>query len=175
MSAKGTSLKILLLSDTHGYLDERILAHAAEADEIWHAGDVGSTEVIDRLEALGKPVRGVYGNIDDALLRRIWPHDQRFTLGGLRFWITHIAGPAGRLPTAVRAALRAEPADVLICGHSHILRVGRDPSGVLCMNPGACGTHGFHKVRTMLRFTLRGGTLDDLSVIELGPRGSKLD
>ena len=175
MSAKGTSLKILLLSDTHGYLDERILAHAAEADEIWHAGDVGSTEVIDRLEALGKPVRGVYGNIDDALLRRIWPHDQRFTLGGLRFWITHIAGPAGRLPTAVRAALRADPADVLICGHSHILRVGRDPSGVLCMNPGACGTHGFHKVRTMLRFTLRGGTLDDLSVIELGPRGSKLD
>lgn len=156
-------------------MDERILAHAAEADEIWHAGDVGSTEVIDRLEALGKPVRGVYGNIDDALLRRIWPHDQRFTLGGLRFWITHIAGPAGRLPTAVRAALRAEPADVLICGHSHILRVGRDPSGVLCMNPGACGTHGFHKVRTMLRFTLRGGTLDDLSVIELGPRGSKLD
>jgi len=156
-------------------LDERILAHAAEADEIWHAGDVGSTEVIDRLEALGKPVRGVYGNIDDALLRRIWPHDQRFTLGGLRFWITHIAGPAGRLPTVVRAALRAEPADVLICGHSHILRVGRDPSGVLCMNPGACGTHGFHKVRTMLRFTLRGGTLDDLSVIELGPRGSKLD
>ncbi|MEY3942308.1 MAG: hypothetical protein RIR07_1194 [Bacteroidota bacterium] len=175
MSAKGTSLKILLLSDTHGYLDERILAHAAEADEIWHAGDVGSTEVIDRLEALGKPVRGVYGNIDDALLRRIWPLDQRFTLGGLRFWITHIAGPAGRLPTAVRAALRAEPADVLICGHSHILRVGRDPSGVLCMNPGACGTHGFHKVRTMLRFTLQGGTLDDLSVIELGPRGSKLD
>lgn len=172
MNTKGSALTILLLSDTHGHLDDRILAHAAEADEIWHAGDVGSLEVVDQLTALGKPVRGVYGNIDDAMLRQVWPQDQRFTLGGLRFWITHIAGPAGRLPSGIKAALRSAPADVLICGHSHILRVGRDPSGVLCMNPGACGTHGFHKVRTMLRFTLRNGQIDDLAVIELGARGA---
>ena len=150
MIAKGSALKILLLSDTHGHLDERILAHAAQADEIWHAGDVGSLDVVDRLQSLGKTVRGVYGNIDDAQLRRTWPQDQRFSIQGLRFWITHIAGPAGRLPTAIKNSLRAEPADVLICGHSHILQVGRDPSGVMCINPGACGVHGFHKVRTML-------------------------
>lgn len=173
MSTKGSALNILLLSDTHGHLDERILAHAAEADEIWHAGDVGSLDVVDRLVALGKPVRGVFGNIDDAVLRRVWPHDQRFTAGGLRFWITHIAGAAGRLPTAIKAELRANPVDVLICGHSHLLRVGRDPSGVLCMNPGACGHHGFHKVRTMLRFRLQGGQLDDLAVVELGARGGR--
>lgn len=172
MNTKGSALTILLLSDTHGHLDDRILAHAAEADEIWHAGDVGSLEVVDQLTELGRPVRGVYGNIDDAMLRRVWPQDQRFTLGGLRFWITHIAGPAGRLPSGIKASLRSAPADVLICGHSHILRVGRDPSGVLCMNPGACGTHGFHKVRTMLRFTLRNGQIDDLAVIELGARGA---
>lgn len=172
MNAKGSARSILLLSDTHGHLDDRILAHAATADEIWHAGDVGSLEVVDRLAALGKTLRGVYGNIDDAVLRRVWPHDQRFTLGGLRFWITHIAGPAGRLPSAIKSALRSEPADVLVCGHSHILRVGRDPSGVLCLNPGASGTHGFHKMRTMLRFTLRDGQIEDLAVIELGARGA---
>ena len=172
MIAKGSALKILLLSDTHGHLDERILAHAADADEIWHAGDVGSLDVVDRLQSLGRTVRGVYGNIDDAQMRRTWPQDQRFSIQGLRFWITHIAGPAGRLPTAIKNSLRAEPADVLICGHSHILRVGRDPSGVMCMNPGACGVHGFHKVRTMLRFTIEAGQISDLAVVELGARGA---
>lgn len=172
MIPKGSDLKILVLSDTHGHLDERILAHAAAADEVWHAGDVGSLDVVDKLVALGKPIRGVSGNIDDARLRKVWPLEQRFTLGGLRFWITHIAGPAGRLPAAVREAQKRQPADVLVCGHSHILRVGRDPSGLLCMNPGACGVHGFHKVRTMLRFTLRAGELEDLAVIELGARGA---
>jgi putative phosphoesterase len=172
MDAKGSTLKILLLSDTHGHLDERILTHAAEADEIWHAGDVGSLEVVDRLQALSKTVRGVYGNIDDAKLRRTWPLNQRFTIQGLNFWITHIAGPAGRLPNGVKAELKNHPADVLICGHSHILRVGRDPSGVVCMNPGACGIHGFHKLRTMLRFTISQGQIRDLAVIELGARGA---
>ena len=105
-------------------------------------------------------------------MRRTWPQDQRFSIQGLRFWITHIAGPAGRLPTAIKNSLRAEPADVLICGHSHILRVGRDPSGVMCMNPGACGVHGFHKVRTMLRFTIEAGQITDLAVVELGARGA---
>jgi putative phosphoesterase len=172
MNTKGRALKILVLSDSHGHLDDRILAHAAEADEVWHAGDVGSLDVVDRLAANSKVLRGVYGNIDDAALRRTWPLNQRFTAGGLRVWITHIAGPAGRLPTGIKAGLKADPVDLLVCGHSHILRVGQDASGVLCMNPGACGVHGFHKVRTMLRFTIQEGKVENLSVIELGARGA---
>jgi putative phosphoesterase len=174
MNTKGSSLKILVLSDSHGHLDDRILAHAAEADEVWHAGDVGSLDVVDRLAANTKVLRGVYGNIDDAAMRRTWPLNQRFTAGGLRVWITHIAGPAGRLPTGIKAGLKADPVDLLVCGHSHILRVGQDASGVLCMNPGACGVHGFHKVRTMLRFTIQEGKVENLSVIELGARGALL-
>jgi putative phosphoesterase len=172
MNTKGRALKILVLSDSHGHLDDRILAHAAEADEVWHAGDVGSLDVVDRLAANSKVLRGVYGNIDDAALRRTWPLNQWFTAGGLRVWITHIAGPAGRLPTGIKAGLKADPVDLLVCGHSHILRVGQDASGVLCMNPGACGVHGFHKVRTMLRFTIEEGKVENLSVIELGARGA---
>jgi putative phosphoesterase len=174
MNTKGRALKILVLSDSHGHLDDRILAHAAEADEVWHAGDVGSLDVVDRLAANSKVLRGVYGNIDDTALRRTWPLNQRFTAGGLRVWITHIAGPAGRLPTGIKAGLKADPVDLLVCGHSHILRVGQDASGVLCMNPGACGVHGFHKVRTMLRFTIQEGKVENLSVIELGARGALL-
>ncbi len=172
MNTKGRALKILLLSDSHGHLDDRILAHAAEADEVWHAGDVGSLDVVDRLAASSKILRGVYGNIDDAAMRRTWPLNQRFTAGGMRVWITHIAGPAGRLPKDIKASLKADPVDLLVCGHSHILRVGQDASGVLCMNPGACGVHGFHKVRTMLRFTIQEGKVENLSVIELGARGA---
>jgi uncharacterized protein len=172
MNTKGRALKILVISDSHGHLDDRILAHAAEADEVWHAGDVGSLDVVDRLAANSKVLRGVYGNIDDAALRRTWPLNQRFTAGGLRVWITHIAGPADRLPTGIKAGLKADPVDLLVCGHSHILRVGQDASGVLCMNPGACGVHGFHKVRTMLRFTIQEGKVENLSVIELGARGA---
>ncbi|NQW41087.1 MAG: metallophosphoesterase family protein [Cryomorphaceae bacterium] len=172
MNTKGRALKILVLSDSHGHLDDRILAHAAEADEVWHAGDVGSLDVVDRLASASKVLRGVYGNIDDAALRRTWPLNQRFTAGGLRVWITHIAGPAGRLPKDIKAGLKADPVDLLVCGHSHILRVGQDASGVLCMNPGACGVHGFHKVRTMLRFTIQEGKVENLSVIELGARGA---
>mgnify|MGYP002629734842 CR=1 FL=1 len=172
MNTKGRALKILVLSDSHGHLDDRILAHAAEADEVWHAGDVGSLDVVDRLTAASKVLRGVYGNIDDAAMRRTWPLNQRFTAGGLRVWITHIAGPAGRLPTGIKAGLKADPVDLLVCGHSHILRVGQDRSGVLCMNPGACGVHGFHKVRTMLRFTIEDGKVENLSVIELGASGA---
>jgi len=165
-------IRIGLISDTHGHFPTSVFKYFEECDEIWHAGDVGSLDVVDRLQSLGKTVRGVYGNIDDAQLRRTWPQDQRFSIQGLRFWITHIAGPAGRLPTAIKNSLRAEPADVLICGHSHILQVGRDPSGVMCINPGACGVHGFHKVRTMLRFTIEAGQISDLAVIELGARGA---
>ncbi|HAB31860.1 MAG TPA: YfcE family phosphodiesterase, partial [Cryomorphaceae bacterium] len=121
MKPKGTAHRILLLSDTHSHLDQDILRHVKAADEVWHAGDVGQFDVIDKLLSI-KPLRVVHGNIDDALMRREAPLDLHFTLGGVTFWMTHIGGPAGRLPKAIRAGLLVHKPDVFICGHSHILR-----------------------------------------------------
>ncbi len=166
-------MKILLLSDTHGYLDESILEHVREADEVWHAGDIGPGDVLETLQAL-KPLRVVYGNIDDARLRREIPLDLHFTLAGLRVFMTHIGGYPGRYSPHAREQLdaRAGEVDLFICGHSHILKVMPDRKrGLLHMNPGACGTHGFHKFRTMLRFRIEGGRVVDLVALELGLRG----
>lgn len=173
MNAKGTARRILLLSDTHSHMDAEILRHAEEADEIWHAGDIGDIAVLDALAAV-KPIRAVHGNIDDATMRREAPADAVFEVDGLRVWITHIGGVAGRLPSAIKKKLADYRPHVFICGHSHILRAGHDPSGVLCLNPGAAGHHGFHHMRTMLRFQIQDGKLLQLEVIELGKRG-KLD
>ena len=164
--------RILLLSDTHGYLDEAILKYASQADEIWHAGDIGSLEVTDRLEAL-KPLRAVYGNIDNHTIRKEFPEHQRFYCEGMEIWITHIGGYPGRYDRKVREAIRNNPPDVFICGHSHILKVMHDKKlDVLHMNPGACGKHGFHTVRTMLRFQIDNKNLTQLEAIELGKRAS---
>lgn len=163
--------KILLLSDTHGHMDDRILAYAGEADEVWHAGDIGSLEVTDALRAL-KPVRAVYGNIDGAPVRREFPLDNRFACEGVQVWITHIGGYPGRYERRVREALLVKPPKLFICGHSHILKVQYDKRfDLLHMNPGACGKAGFHQVRTMLRFAIDGDQIRDLEVIELGKRG----
>ena len=165
-------MKIGLLSDTHSYLDPAVLEHFADCDEIWHAGDVGEATVLDTLEAL-KPVRGVYGNIDDTTIRRRLPEDLRFTVNGLSVFMTHIGGYPGRYTARVRAILQAERPDLYICGHSHILKVVRDKHiGTLHMNPGACGRHGFHRMRTVLRFSITDGKVNDLEVIELGLRGA---
>ncbi len=162
--------KILLLSDTHNHLDDRILAYAGQADEIWHAGDIGSLKVTDALGEL-KPVRGVYGNIDGAEVRREFPLDNRFTCEGVAVWITHIGGYPGRYQKRVREALLKRSPKLFICGHSHILKVQYDKRfDLLHMNPGACGKVGFHKVRTMLRFAIDGAEIKDLEVIELGQR-----
>jgi putative phosphoesterase len=163
--------KILLLSDTHGYMDDRILTYAREADEVWHAGDIGPLSVTDALQQL-KPVRAVYGNIDGDLVRREFPLDNRFTCEDVDIWITHIGGYPGRYQKRVREVMQVNPPKLFICGHSHILKVQYDKRhNLLHMNPGACGKVGFHKVRTMLRFAIDGKEIKDLEVIELGKRG----
>ena len=163
--------RILLLSDTHSHIDDRILSYAREADEIWHAGDIGDLTVTDTLKEL-KPVRGVYGNIDGALVRREFPLDNRFTCEDVDVWITHIGGYPGKYQKRVREVMQETPPKLFICGHSHILKVQYDKKfELLHMNPGACGKVGFHKVRTMLRFTIDRKEIKDLEVVELGKRG----
>lgn len=162
--------KILLLSDTHGYLDDRILVYAAEADEVWHAGDIGTTTVSDRLQEV-KPFRAVYGNIDGAEVRKEFPLNNRFMCEEVDVWITHIGGYPGRYSPAVKEEIKANPPRLFICGHSHILKVMNDKKlGVLHMNPGAAGKQGFHQVRTMLRFVIDKKEIKDLEVIELGKK-----
>ncbi|WKZ67768.1 MAG: metallophosphoesterase family protein [Flavobacteriales bacterium] len=164
-------MRIGLLSDTHGWLDPRLQEHFAPCDEIWHAGDIGDLSVTDEL-ARWKPLRAVWGNIDDAKARASFPEHQRFTCGGVRVWMTHIGGRPPRYDRAVAEELRRDPPGLFICGHSHILLVQFDPTlNCLHLNPGAAGRHGWHKVRTALRFTLAEGRPGDLEVIELGPRG----
>ena len=163
--------KILLLSDTHSHIDDRILSYASEVDEVWHAGDIGDLKVTDALKEV-KPVRGVYGNIDGALVRREFPLDNRFACEGVDVWITHIGGYPGRYQKRVREVMQENPPKLFICGHSHILKVQYDKKfDLLHMNPGACGKAGFHKVRTMLRFAIDGKEISDLEVVELGKRG----
>ncbi len=160
--------KILLISDTHGHIDEKMLNYAAQADEVWHAGDIGDLRVTDELKKI-KPLRAVCGNIDGAQARLEFPLDNRFTCEGVDVWITHIAGYPGKYNGRINEILRHNPPRLLICGHSHILKVMNDPKfGHLHMNPGAAGTSGFHQVRTMLRFSLDIGKISELEVIEMG-------
>ena len=158
--------RILLLSDTHGYMDESILKYVRQADEIWHAGDIGTVAVTDALK-VEKPLRAVYGNIDGAELRKEFPLHQRFVCEGVEVWITHIGGYPGRYAPDVKNQIKTNPPKLFICGHSHILKVMPDKKlGLLHMNPGAVGKHGFHKVRTMLRFVLEKGEIHSLEVVE---------
>ena len=158
--------KILLLSDTHSYIDDRILEYANQADEIWHAGDIGDISVTDQLAKI-KPLRAVYGNIDDNMARAEFPLNNRFTLEGVDVWITHIGGYPGKYNPAIRKEITENPPKLFICGHSHILKVMPDKQlGLIHMNPGAVGKHGFQKVRTMLRFELEKGSIQNLEVIE---------
>ncbi|RSK31720.1 metallophosphoesterase family protein [Hymenobacter metallilatus] len=162
--------KIGLLSDTHSYLDDRILHHLQGCDEIWHAGDFGTAEVIARLETVA-PLRGVYGNIDGRDVRLTQPLVQDFELEGLRVLITHIGGYPGHYSPAGRALVLERQPGLFISGHSHILKVMPDARlGLLHLNPGAAGRHGFHKVRTMLRFDVAGGRVQNLQAVELGPK-----
>lgn len=160
-------MKILLLSDTHSYIDNHILEHAKWADEVWHAGDIGDLAVTDAIAKI-KPLRAVYGNIDDTRARQEFPLNNRFVCEGVDVLITHIGGYPGRYSPAIRDELYKHPPKLFICGHSHILKVIPDKKlGLLHMNPGAIGKHGFHKVRTMLRFTISSGRIDNLEVIEI--------
>ena len=158
--------KILLLSDSHGYMGEEILKHIRSCDEVWHAGDIGDPTVTDAIKKL-KPLRAVYGNIDGAKVRSEFPLHQKFKIEGLEVWITHIGGYPNRYSKNVREAIKDECPDLFISGHSHILKVMQDRKlNLLHMNPGAIGKHGFHKVRTMLRFCIANGKIKQLEVIE---------
>nr|WP_298791115.1 metallophosphoesterase family protein [uncultured Allomuricauda sp.] len=160
--------KILLLSDTHGHMDDSILKYAKQADEIWHAGDIGNLAVTDKLKA-AKPLRGVFGNIDDHTIQLEFPEHNRFLCEGVDVWITHIGGYPEKYNVRVRDEIKRNPPKLFICGHSHILKVMNDRKlNLLHMNPGACGKHGFHRVRTMLRFIIDGTNISNLEVIELG-------
>lgn len=162
--------KILLLSDTHGYIDERILTYAGEADEVWHAGDIGTVAVSDALQKI-KPLKAVFGNIDGGEIRKEFPLNNRFMCEEVDVWITHIGGYPGRYSPAVKEEIRSNPPRIFISGHSHILKVMNDKKlGLLHMNPGAAGKQGFHQMRTMLRFVIDGKEIKDLEVIELGKK-----
>ena len=164
--------KILLLSDTHSYLDEKVLKYVRQADEVWHAGDIGDLTVTDTLKSI-KTLRGVYGNIDDAKARMEFPLNNRFMCENVDVWITHIGGYPGKYNQAIREEITLNPPKLFICGHSHILKVQFDKKlNLLHMNPGACGIHGFHQVRTMLRFEIDGDKIQNLEIVELGNRGS---
>ncbi|WP_299821649.1 metallophosphoesterase family protein [uncultured Pontibacter sp.] len=164
-------MKIGLLSDTHSYLDEQIIRLLSDRDEIWHAGDFGSIDVSDRLAEIA-PLQGVYGNIDDAIIRQVHPKVNRFTLNGLDVMMTHIGGYPGKYHPDVRQSIKENPPQLYITGHSHILKIMPDKSlnNLLHINPGAAGKHGFHKVRTMVRFDIEAGLIKNLQVIELGNR-----
>lgn len=165
-------MKIGLLSDTHSHLDARIFDYFQDCDELWHAGDIGSLEVIAALENF-KPVRAVYGNIDGSEIREKYPEDQRFTCEQVSVWITHIGGYPPRYNPKVLRLLKEDTPALFICGHSHILRVMPDKNfpGLLYMNPGAAGQEGFHSMRTLLRFEINQKKISNLEVIELGKRG----
>ncbi len=165
-------MRILLLSDTHGYMGDDILSFVESVDEVWHAGDIGEGDVIEQMEQI-KPVRSVYGNIDQASIRDKSPLNQIFELEGLKVFMTHIGGYPGRYNARVRQLIQTEHPKIYICGHSHILKVVPDNKyQLLHLNPGACGHHGFHKVRTMLRFDITRGEIKNMEVIELGKRGA---
>ncbi len=162
--------KIGLLSDTHSYLDPKIYKYFEEVDEIWHAGDVGDVAVIDELRKF-KPLKGVFGNIDDAVVRRELPEFQSFLCEDLKVLITHIGGRPGKYVPEAKQLIETHLPKLFICGHSHILLVKMDPQKeMLCMNPGACGNKGFHKVKTLLRFSVTGDRIHDLEAIEIGNR-----
>ena len=162
--------KILLLSDTHSHIDDTILKYVAQADEVWHAGDIGRLVVTDAISKI-KPLRAVYVNIDDDKIRLEFPLHNRFLCENVNVWITHIGGYPGKYTANLLAEFERNPPNLFICGHSHILKVMFDKKhNFLHMNPGAVGKSGFHEVRTMLRFIVNEEKITNLEIIELGKR-----
>ena len=158
--------RIGLLSDTHGMLSSRIFKFFEAVDEIWHAGDIGNAETADQLSAF-KPLKAVYGNIDDHVLRRMFQLDLRFFCEEIDVLITHIGGHPGYYESRVRNLFRIKPPQLFICGHSHILKVIFDPKyNLLHINPGAAGNKGFHQVCTAVRFVIDGKNIRDMEVLE---------
>ncbi len=162
--------RIGLISDTHDYLDDAVFKHFEQCDEIWHGGDFGTAAIADRLKAF-KPLRGVYGNIDGYDIRSEYPEILRFRCEEVDVLMIHIGGYPGRYAASIKPELLANPPQLFISGHSHILKVIYDDKlKCLHMNPGAAGKHGWHKVRTLIRFVIDGKDMKQCEVIELGPR-----
>lgn len=166
-------IRVGLISDTHSYLDPNALKHFENCDEVWHAGDFGNYEVAAKIKKM-KPLRGVYGNIDGQDIRIEYPENLIFTVENVKVYMTHIGGYPERYVARAKDIIKRENPDIFICGHSHILRVMRDPkfNNMIVMNPGAAGKEGFHRVRTILKFNINNGKIEDLKAIELGLRGS---
>lgn len=163
-------VKIGLISDTHSYLDDAVFKHFEQCDEIWHAGDIGNIGLADQLAAF-RPLKAVYGNIDGADVRIVYPENLRFKCEDVDVWITHIGGYPGKYSPQVRSEIYANPPQLFICGHSHILKVKFDERiKCLHLNPGAAGKQGWHKVRTLMRFNIDGAKIQDLQIIELNGR-----
>ena len=164
-------MRIGLLSDTHGFLDEALITALRDCDEIWHAGDFGNSDVLDELERL-KPLRGVFGNIDGPEIRCRVPEDLEWRSDDLHVYMTHIGGYPGRYDPRARRELARRKPDLFICGHSHIARVMRDEKlGLLHINPGASGHAGWHTERTAMCFDIQAGKIANLVLLPLGKRG----
>jgi putative phosphoesterase len=169
---------ILIISDTHNFLDPKLIKYIEQADEVWHGGDIGTYELCKQIEKTCgersrtiKPLKAVWGNIDGTDLRKTYQEHLIFNCEDIKVYITHIAGPVGKYNPKVREIMLQEKPDLFICGHSHILKVMFDKTyNVLYLNPGACGVHGFHKVKTAVRLEIEGKEMKNLEVIELGSR-----
>lgn len=165
--------RIGLISDTHSHIEPSLVQYFAEVDEIWHAGDIGDISVIDKLEEIA-PTKAVYGNIDNHVVRACYPQDLRWVCEGVDIFMTHIGGYPGRYNKRVREILNESPPKLFICGHSHILKIMPDKKlNLLHINPGAAGVHGFHKIKTVVRFSIDKGIIKDMEVVELGLRGGR--
>ena len=159
--------KISLLSDTHSVLDERFIPHLKDSDEIWHAGDIGSLVIYDKLNEISK-VKAVYGNIDNHQIRITLASEVFFKCEGLNIYMTHIGGYPGKYSKAVKEKIEETKPDIFICGHSHILKVMNDKiNNLLFINPGAAGNHGIHQVKTIVQFIINEKKISDLKIIEL--------
>ncbi|MEQ8580771.1 MAG: metallophosphoesterase family protein [Marinoscillum sp.] len=164
-------MRIGIISDTHSYLDPSVFKYFSQCDELWHAGDIGTLDALQQLEAF-RPTMAVFGNIDGHEVRAASPEDLVFVREGKIILMTHIAGSPPRYNPRVRELIRTHQPDVLVCGHSHILKVQPDKANnLLFINPGAAGKHGFHKIKTLLRLEIQEGKIQNLEVVELGPRG----
>ncbi len=161
-----------LISDTHSYLDPKVFEYFKSVDEIWHAGDIGDKDVIADLGKF-KPLRAVYGNIDDKKIQSLYLEDLWFECEGFKVWMTHIGGAPPNYNPRIKKILSERVPDIFICGHSHILRIKKDPNAnnMLYLNPGAAGNHGFHLVKTLIRFELDNKAIKKMEVVELGKRG----
>lgn len=164
--------RIGLISDTHDYLDDAVFRHFDKCDEIWHAGDFGASAIADRLKAF-RPLRGVYGNIDGQDIRMEYPEQLAFECEAVKVLMIHIGGYPGRYSAFAKVAMALHKPRLFISGHSHILKIVHDEKlHCLHMNPGAAGRHGWHKVRTLIRFVVDGADMRQCEVVELGPRSA---